>query len=278
MFKRTIPGFLLLTLPLVANAQHAFAPAAPAAMHAAPIPIAAAPVHSFAMSAMPVHAAAPVAVHPGARPVGILPAVPVHTSHTAGPSGRPVPRHTIGYPVSPRPPVRNRPIFSSPFLNGAPLPGNDLGVPGFGFDYVHYFAVHPNAGRFPRGFFMPFVGGTLFVPYPSYAYAEPTAPVEQAAATTPTESVEPEAADGPVEVAPPSAAAQRYSPPRPQPEYVFVRRDGTVFFAVAYSFSDSNLRFVTQDGLPKSVAVSTLDLGATRQFNDERGVSLLLPN
>jgi hypothetical protein len=58
---------------------------------------------------------------------------------------------------------------------------------------------------------------------------------------------------------------------------VFVRRDGTVFFAVAFSFSAGNLQYVTKEGLRRSVPANTLDLDATQQFNEQRGVTVRLP-
>jgi hypothetical protein len=61
------------------------------------------------------------------------------------------------------------------------------------------------------------------------------------------------------------------------PEYIFVRRDGTVFFAVAYSWVNGNLQYVTQDGVRKLAAMSTLDLDATVQFNEQRGVAFRSP-
>jgi hypothetical protein len=59
--------------------------------------------------------------------------------------------------------------------------------------------------------------------------------------------------------------------PGPQvnvPEYVFVRRDGTVFFAVAYSWEQGSLRYISRDAL---------DLKATQQFNEERGLTFRSP-
>jgi hypothetical protein len=58
---------------------------------------------------------------------------------------------------------------------------------------------------------------------------------------------------------------------------VFVRRDGTVFLAVAFSFSAGNLQYVTKEGLRRSVPANTLDLDATQQFNEQRGVTVRLP-
>ena len=37
------------------------------------------------------------------------------------------------------------------------------------------------------------------------------------------------------------------TPQSPSEAYVFVRRDGTLFFAVAYSWESGNLSYVTQE-------------------------------
>jgi hypothetical protein len=65
--------------------------------------------------------------------------------------------------------------------------------------------------------------------------------------------------------------------PRPTEEFVFVRRDGTVFFAVAYAWENGVLRCVTSEGLRRSVTRETLDLNATQQFNEQRGLNFRLP-
>ena len=59
--------------------------------------------------------------------------------------------------------------------------------------------------------------------------------------------------------------------------YVFVRRDGTVFFAVAYSWENGTLRYVTSEGLRRTIAEDALDLDATKQFNEQRGFNFRLP-
>jgi hypothetical protein len=68
--------------------------------------------------------------------------------------------------------------------------------------------------------------------------------------------------------------------PGPQvnaPEYVFVRRDGTVFFAVAYSWENGSLRYISSEGMRRSVSRDTLDLNATQQFNEQRGMTFRSP-
>jgi hypothetical protein len=163
---------------------------------------------------------------------------------------------------------------------GTPAAEDDLGVPGLGFDYVHYFATHPNAGRrhFAGGV-VPFVGGAIYVPYP--AYMEGGAPAESAAENSPAEAEQPgpaeEAAAGPADF-----AVRPYvnsgPPAEPDSEYVFVRRDGTVFFAVAFTFDSTDLRYITRDGFRKTAPLASLDLAATQQFNEQRGLSPRLPS
>jgi len=95
----------------------------------------------------------------------------------------------------------------------------------------------------------------------------------------PEEAVEPETQEStrrvrPREPAPAELAAET----QPESEqYVFVKRDGTVFFAVAYSWDNQTLRYVTQEGLRRSVTREALDLVATQQFNEQRGVNFHLP-
>jgi hypothetical protein len=69
-------------------------------------------------------------------------------------------------------------------------------------------------------------------------------------------------------------------PPAPQsdvPEYVFVKRDGTVFFAVAYSWEHGSLRYVSSEGLRRTLEREQLDLDATQQFNEQRGMVFRAP-
>jgi hypothetical protein len=159
---------------------------------------------------------------------------------------------------------------------------NQLPVPGLGFDYVHFAAVHPDAFRNHfhngnNGFVIPFLGGGIYVPIPYYA--------DQPAAPAASENAAPEnseAAENPSDADASAASSASYTPriaPKLEPssEYVFVRRDGTVFFAVAYSFNAGNLQYVTKEGLRRSVPLNTLDFDATQQFNEQRGVTVRLP-
>jgi len=60
-------------------------------------------------------------------------------------------------------------------------------------------------------------------------------------------------------------------------EYVFVRRDGGLIFAVAYSWENGTLRYVTPDGMRRTIAREAIDLTATQQFNEQRGLSFRFP-
>ena len=150
-------------------------------------------------------------------------------------------------------------------------------VPGLGFDEVHLAAVcGPGAvngqlGAFGSPFFFPFFDSGIYLP---------SAPAEE---TVAPETQQPEASDAEMyesrrRVRESSPAMETTStPPRDAEQYVFVRRDGTVFFAVAYSWDDGTLRYVTSDGLKRNIAKNALDLDATQEFNEQRGLSFHSP-
>jgi len=156
------------------------------------------------------------------------------------------------------------------------------GVPGLGFDEVHLAATRGRRavgahrfGGFNPGFFSFFDGGFLF---PSTMITE-QAPASEA---QPEESVEPETQQStrrvrPREAAPAYPTETEAGPQRESEQYVFVRRDGTLFFAVAYSWDNQTLRYITQEGLRRSVTREALDLAATQQFNEQRGLNFILP-
>jgi hypothetical protein len=41
---------------------------------------------------------------------------------------------------------------------------------------------------------------------------------------------------------------------------------------VAYSWDNNTLRYVTRDGFRRSIAREALDIDATQQFNEQRGL------
>lgn len=153
-------------------------------------------------------------------------------------------------------------------------------VPGLGFDVPHLAAVCGPAavGAGLSGnqlpLFFPSFGGGFFLPNAPMV-------VEEAAAAEPEQA---EASEMEVAETPRRARVMQSAPARPQveevsatprqaEEFVFVRRDGTLFFAVAYAWENGTLRYVTSEGLRHSVAREALDLSATQQFNEQRGLN-----
>ena len=261
-------------VPSDANAQRAAgAPVSVAApSHVMAAPVAAAPVMHASAAHFTAGAHAPTHLGPSA------------IAHPTAPH-HPAPMK----PVSTRPTVRTYPAPSQPgYTNiGVPFPNsgyynngfNDGGipVPGLGFDYAHFAAVHPGVfnHHFHGGGVVPFIGGGIYVPFEYYSepYPAPEQPAEP--------EVEPEqAAQQPEYSAAPAYAQQRErsnAPLAPSPEYIFVLRDGSVFFAVAYSSSNGSLQYITRDGFRRVIPITTLDLEATSQFNEQRGLSFRSP-
>ena len=162
------------------------------------------------------------------------------------------------------------------------------GVPGLGFDFPHLAAIsgsrHHGArfGAFPFGF----NGGFLFGA-PS-VIVEEMGPAEAQAAPVQEDNAvgnDPEAdyVRRPRSVSPRDYAAQNpgggaTSTFEEDPaEYVFVRRDGGLVFAVAYSWVNGALRYVTRDGMRRTIARDVIDLAATEQFNEQRGLNFRSP-
>jgi hypothetical protein len=241
-------------------------------------PFAAAQRHgTMSRGSMAPHAAA------FASPVGshIAPAGVVHMSSPARVVTRVITTHTrTGGTIV-------RVIRSANIPRQRLADNDDLGfsqdfssAPGLGFDETHLAATRRHGlgahrrSRFNSGFF-PFFEGGFVLPTPVVVEQAPANEVQE-------EIVEPDAQERiqrvrPHESAPAYSAEAAPAPQRETEEYVFVRRDGTVFFAVAYSWDNGTLRYVAQDGLRHSVAGNALDLGATQQFNEQRGLSFHLP-
>ena len=249
-----------------------FLPAIGQAQHPAGAVRSAAPVPRFSAAPLPVSAAHIAPAHPmmAARPVSRpgrtstrITAAPKTAAH---PMGWNHPPQHVTNPVDPV------------FPNGNNVT-NGLPVPGLGFDYPHYFATHPNAGRchncFGRSFVAPFGDGGFFIPIPMYveqpAEAQPAEPTDAGDQVAQTE--EPPEQNYPT---PPARVAPQ-PVPKQQSEYVFVRRDGTLIFAVAYSWINDRLQYVSEEGLRRTVPLNTIDMDATQQFNDQRGVPIRLP-
>jgi len=156
-------------------------------------------------------------------------------------------------------------------------------VPGLGFDMTHLAATRGpeavGAGRHreQQPILFPFIDGGFFLP------SSPVVVEEAAAPEAAEENAETEVAERPrrarvTQPAPaPPQVEEASAAPRQTEEFVFVRRDGTVFFAVAYAWENGVLRYVTSEGLRRTIARETLDLNATQQFNEQRGLNFRLP-
>jgi hypothetical protein len=175
---------------------------------------------------------------------------------------------------------RPRPVISQDQMGTS---ANFYPTPGLGFDIPHWAATHPQVnsghGRRPRQFaaFFPFFdGGFLVAPQP-IVEDEPYADAQEADYPPQTDVSEPR--ERPRYRMQPDVVTSVDSaePQKESEQYVFVRRDGTIIFAVAYTWDKGNLRYVTNEGLRRSVSMDLLDLDATRQFNEQRGLSFRLP-
>ena len=151
-------------------------------------------------------------------------------------------------------------------------------APGLGFDAAHLAAICGSTtfGSQGNGFGFPF-----FFPYFDSGFSQPGSPANVDEGST-AENSQPEATDPEVRERSPrnrgaEPVAEAASAPADDEQYIFVRRDGTVFFAVAYSWEQGKLRYITSQGLRRSMTQDALDLDATRQFNEQRGLNFRLP-
>lgn len=75
----------------------------------------------------------------------------------------------------------------------------------------------------------------------------------------------------------PTAPPAYYPPSEPVYDFVFVKRDGTKVFAVAYSITKDKIQYVTKEGLRRTLPLENLDFDATEKSNEERGNTVNLP-
>jgi hypothetical protein len=237
-------------------------------------------------------AAMPPAFHAGAVAPRMMMQAPHAGIAHAMPATRPVIRSGAVRPRTGMPVARNtRPQVSTRrrFENQNRFENENNGLrpgcssaPGLGFDAVHQAATcgdFQNRG-FQNGLFFPFFDGGFSLPGSAAAVDEGAAaeaPQPEVTDSEPRErSRHYRVADAAPAVPAPTAEAASAALPDNE-EFVFVRRDGTVFFAVAYSWEKGALRYVTSQGLRRTVTQDALDLDATRQFNEQRGLNFRLP-
>jgi hypothetical protein len=180
----------------------------------------------------------------------------------------------------------NRIVSLNPRFANSNIVSSD-NVPGLGFDYPHLAAVGPKNGQLGRNArfrqAVPFGFGGFLLSTPEIVVENPQAveeAQENADQVDPDMQAQFEAAQMQAYRAGQRSAVQQAPPPPPAAEpapdpasYVFVMRDGGVVFAVAYSWDNGTLRYVTPEGQRKSIAAESLDMSATQSFNESRGLS-----
>lgn len=176
---------------------------------------------------------------------------------------------------------------------------NSADVPGLGFSYADFFALHPNQRviGFPNrnGAFR---GFAFFSPYGLYGYpgyySDDTSAADQSQAQTQPDYEQPQQQQPQVVyVLPPGyqAVPGGNAPGMPGPaqpptsdapsgpnEYVLMRRDGTVLLANAFTVESGQVTYITPEGGRHKVDLSDLDVDATRKMNEERGTNISLPS
>lgn len=168
-------------------------------------------------------------------------------------------------------------------------------VPGLGFSYSDYFAMHPPNSGPRRGEFRNrganFIEPLLLFGMPGY-YGDSGYVDDEPPAETQPEAPAPQQPQV-IYVLPPGAqqgasateAASTLSAPTAQTpsreadtsEYIFLLRDGKLLFANGFSVQGDQIVFITQDGVRRKVALADLDVDATRLLNEQRGTTISLP-
>ena len=251
-----LAGFIV-TAPAFAAAQHrgGMVPSGPPVV-VAPRAAAGVAPHATVRVAPPTHVAAPTRVGPTS--------VGVHRNRAGGSVS-----HTMNGGSS----VANLPASSTDFADS----------PGLGFDFPHLAAISGRQrherfeGTVPFGFSGFLLSSPGLIVEEAQPAENPQPAPEETTATNAAETENMRGSEGRNFSAMVSAPAPAPAPQHDAPEYVFVRRDGGLVFAVAYSWDNGTLRYITREGLRGSVKQGALDMEATQQFNEQRGVDLRLP-
>jgi hypothetical protein len=214
-----------------------------------------------AVAAPPMaHAAPPASAHAVAPAHSVAPHSSVSTTKTTAthPKANNRPTNIIV------PPVSSITTTATCRRSGAPPLGpSACPYSGAGYGYGNY------------GF-----GGGYYFPVPYYygdtsAQELPVAPEDAQQVAANDQSVS--APQEPEEETPMPAAARGRDNYITLSEFVFVKRDGTKFNAVAYSFLNDKLQYVTKEGVRHTASIDTLDLDATQKVNEELGNTINLP-
>jgi hypothetical protein len=244
MLRVLVASALIFSIPAFAGAQHR------GGMGAAGQPVVVSP-----------HIAVAPAQGAGARvAAGIRPGTGLVIVHRTG----------VGANLHRSVNIASLPVFRTEFPN----------APGLGFDFPHMAAVNGRRGhgRFIgansfgfSGFLLSSPG--LFVDEGQPVENQPV--IEEIATPSNAEDADVRGSEG--RNFPGTVSVAAPAPQRDAAEYVFVRRDGGLVFAVAYSWDHGTLRYITREGIRGSVMQAALDMEATQQFNEQRGVDFRLP-
>lgn len=269
----------LASFPLTSAAQHAgMAPA----MHVAPMHAVPAPVGGVHM------AYARPAAHPSSQIRS-----GIHSGYGAHPVGRPIVSSTPPSPKAAWYPGLPPSSIALPPSSIAPIPPFVPNTPGIfpGSIFFSHSCLSPfncygrGSGFLTSGVIIPFGGfGGFYIPVPYY---EPSAPEDEENAQNNANAPEQTQDNGEPQnqqavaeqqaTAPPAAPSYYSSSERPVYDYVFVKRDGTKIFAVAYSLTKDKVQYVTREGLRRTLPLDAIDYDATQKSNEERGNTINLP-
>ncbi len=171
--------------------------------------------------------------------------------------------------------------------------GDENGVPGLGFDYVHLAAISGNFRNNPpnfrrgvrreRNFVTPiFFGGfPYYSDFSDYQQVQQQPQVIIIQQPTPVVTVQQAAApaqESRIDAAIPAPLPAPAAPVREVGEFVLVRRDGRVLFASAFSVIGAQLQYVTPEGIRRTLPLAELDAVATQDMNEARGTTLQFHN
>jgi hypothetical protein len=144
--------------------------------------------------------------------------------------------------------------------------------------------LNTNLGRGRRG--QTLLGPIVIAGYPYYyygdtyddssSYAQPPQQGSMDQQPGPGDAVQQDAGSG-NDLGAPSTISQAPAAAVPDVgEFVLVRRDGGILFASAFSVVRDQLRYITPEGIRRSVAMADLDAAATQQMNEARGTTVQL--
>jgi len=178
------------------------------------------------------------------------------------------------------------------FLSLTGLSTGTFPVPGLGFDFAHLAAVTRNLRvsdisvlstvqrlALARSLTPVVPFGGAFFPAPAQVIVvqqtPPVVVVQQSA--MPEEDLEPVARTRPAQPRETVQPARVPEPLHDAGEFVLVRRDGRLVFAVAFSAEGDQLNYITREGVRRALPLAELDIETTRRMNEERGTTIHLP-